>query len=570
MSMNRALLAAPLALLVMLLYLSSCGDREGTGANLSANDPGPTAESETNLSGTDRAPTLEPDANLSVLNRAVTADPESLDPQKGRSIQSADVLRDIGEGLLGYSASGELIPASAERWSISDDGLVYTLTLREGLKWSNGEAVTAEHFVNAFRRLVDPATAAFYAGQVNVIENADAIIAGKEEPSKLGVSAPDERTVEIRLVQPTPYMLYLLTHPSTFPVNPTALQQHGEDFIKPGNLVSNGPYVLEARQPGAVVTLRRNEHFWNAANVDIDIVRHHVVKQEMTELNRFRAGELDMTSNVPPEAFETVKEEFPDELRISPALGVYYYGFNLTKPPFKDNPKLRQALSMAVDRELIVERITARGELPAWSWVPPGVDNYTPPQLTYSKLSQDERNAIAKSLYNQAGYDETNPAKIELRYNTSDTHRRIALAVQAMWAEVLGVETTLINEEFQVLITNMREREVTQVFRSSWSGDYTDAVTFLGIMVPGETWNLPGYDNAEYGELMEAAARQTDLQRRRLYLEEAERVLLADHAVLPLYFFVSDQLVSQRVRGWQDNPLNYHYSQYLSLVDTEE
>jgi oligopeptide transport system substrate-binding protein len=211
----------------------------------------------------------------------------------------------------------------------------------------------------------------------------------------------------------------------------------------------------------------------------------------------------------------------------------------MTKPPFADNPELRQALSMAIDREVLVAAITGRGEAPAYSWVPPGIDNYEPVQLPYAELSQPERNAIAQSLYRKAGYSKDNPLRFELRYNTSDTQQRIALAVQAMWRKVLGAEAQTVNVEFQVLLDQMREREVTRVFRSSWFGDYNDANTFLAIMQSDSAANMPGYSNPEYDELMRSAGEQLDLDRRRLYLEEAERVLLADHAVIPLYFYVS-------------------------------
>ncbi|MEM9400972.1 MAG: peptide ABC transporter substrate-binding protein [Pseudomonadota bacterium] len=540
MKLNRYFLAAPFALLVLVLALSSCEQRDAA------------------------------EETPSFLNRALNSDPDSLDPQRARSTQSADVIRDLGEGLLGYAADGELVAASAERWTVSEDGLLYTFTLRDGLRWSNGEPVTAEHFVFALRRLVNPETAAFYAEQISVVVNAAAITAGDMPVESLGAEALDARTLQLRVEQPTPVFLYLLTHPSTFPVNPEVLQQHGDDFTDPENYVSNGAYRLESREIGSVITLTRNKYYWNAANVAIERVRHHVVADEMSEINRYRAGELDMTSTVPTAYFEQAKIDFPDELRVAPTLAVYYYGFNMTQPPFADNPALRQALSMAVDRDQLVNKVTARGELPAYSWVPPGVDNYTPPEFAYSNLTQEERNEMAQSLYRQAGYSESNPLKVELRYNTSDVHRRIATAVTAMWSDVLGVETQLIGEEFRVLLQNIREGEITQVFRSSWTGDYTDAVTFLGIMAPGATWNLTGYDSEEYGELIAQAAAQTDMQARRLYLEEAERVLLRDHSVVPLYFYVSKQLVSPRVLGREDNPLNYHYSQYLSLVDTEE
>ncbi|MFQ5610288.1 MAG: ABC transporter substrate-binding protein, partial [Woeseiaceae bacterium] len=240
-------------------------------------------------------------------------------------------------------------------------------------------------------------------------------------------------------------------------------------------------------------------------------------------------------------------------------------GFNLTKPPFRDNPDLRRALSMVIDRDVLVEKITGRGESPAWSWVPPGIDNYVPPQLGYAGMTQEERNNAARGLYRAAGYTEESPLKIEFRYNTSAAEERIAIAVQSMWKDVLGVETTLVNEEFQVLLSNLREKEITQVFRGSWIGDYNDATTFLNLMAGEDPSNMTGFASDEFDGLMNRAASQVDPDRRRLYLEEAERVALEAHAVIPIYFYVSKALVAPEVRGWEDNVLNYHYSQHLSL-----
>ncbi len=508
-----------------------------------------------------------PHPDLSVLDRGLPSDPESLDPQKARSLQSGDVLRDIGEGLVSYSATGELVPGAAERWTMSDDGLTYTFTLRADARWSNGDPVTAADFEFALQRLADPATAAVYAQAIGTIANARAITAGELPPAELGVRAVDERTLVIELEQNTPYLLGLLTHPSTFPVHRASLEANGDDFTRPGKLLSNGAYVLDAWVPGSVLTLSRNENYWNNVATAIDVVNHHVVPQEVTELNRYRAGELHVTSNVPPDSFEQVRAERPDELRISPYLAVYYYGFNLTKPPFADSPELRQALSMAIDRETLVKNVLGRGEAPAYSWVPPGVANYEPVRFGFAELSREDRHALARTLYRQAGYGPDNPAGVELRYNTSDTQQRVALAIQSMWRDVLGVETTLVNEEFQVLLANMREGEVTQVFRSSWMGDYNDAHTFLGLLQSGNPSNMPRYVSEEYDSLMERAAQQIDPDRRRLYLEEAERVLLDDHPVIPIYFYVSKHLVSPEVRGWGDNVLDYHYSQHLSLAE---
>jgi oligopeptide transport system substrate-binding protein len=480
------------------------------------------------------------------------------------------VLRDIGEGLVSYDAAGEMIPATAARWEISADGLTYTFFIRPEARWSSGDPVTAADFVFGLQRLVDPATAAFYAAELGNVVNAADIVAGRLEPAELGVAAMDERTLVISLVRPTPYLLSLLTHPSTFPVHRGSIERHGEAFARAGNLVSNGAYLLADWEPGAVIELHRNTHYWNDAETSIDVVRHHVVTQEAAEFNRYRAGEIHITSSVPPENFDQIRADYADELHIVPTLGVYYYGFNMTKPPFADNPDLRQALSMAIDREVLVDAITGRGEAPAYSWVPPGVENYEPVQLPYADLSQQERNAIAQNLYRKAGYSAENPARFELRYNTSDTQQRIALAVQAMWRNVLGAQAQIVNVEFQVLLDQMREREVTEVFRSSWFGDYNDANTFLAIMRSDSAANLPGYANPEFDALMRSAGEQLDLDRRRLYLEEAERVLLADHVVIPLYFYVSKHLVKPEVEGWQDNILDYHYSKHLSLGAAEQ
>ncbi len=507
----------------------------------------------------------EPDGPANVLQRGTPSDPETLDPHKARSVQAAEILRDLGEGLAGYTANGELVPAAAERWEVSDDGLTYTFHLRDGLKWSNGDPLTAEHFVAGMRRLVSPATAAFYAQMLVDLENAGGIVSGDIPVSMLGVEAVDEKTLVMRLTQPTPYLVSLLTHPSTFPIHPDSLEAHGDNFARPGNFISNGAYVLDAWVPGSLVALRRNEHYWNDAATAIDAVNYHVVVQNTSELNRYRAGELHITSTVPPDSFAQVRAEYGDQLRIAPYLGVYYYGYNLTQPPFAGNLALREALSMAIDREQLAGKVLGRGEEAAYSWVPPGVHNYTPVQMSFASLAKDEREKLARARYKEAGYGPDKPLEVEVRYNTNDTNKRIAVAIQSMWREVLGVEATLINEEFQVLLANMRDATVTQVFRSSWLGDYNDAHTFLSVLQDGNPANMPRYANAEYDQLMARAAAQIDPERRRLYLEEAERVMLADHPLIPLYVFVSKHLVSPAVEGWGDNVLDYHYSQHLSL-----
>jgi oligopeptide transport system substrate-binding protein len=503
----------------------------------------------------------------SILNRGTGAEPESLDAHKARTTQAGDVQRDLGEGLVGYLATGELVAAAAESWETSADGREYTFQLRDSARWSNGDIVTADDFVYSFRRLVDPKTAAFYAQFIGDIVNAREITRGEKQPDELAVKATGQFELVITLSNPVPYFLELLTHPATFPVHRVSIETHGNAHALPGNLVTNGAYKLQAWIVGSFIELVRNEHYWNNAATAIDKVRHHVTPQPQAELNRYRAGELDTTSTVAAESFARMREERPDELHVSPALATYYYGFNLSQPPFADNPELRAALSMAIDREIIATSIVGRGEPPAYGFVPPGVNNYSPRELSYADMPVEQRHAKARELYREAGYSAAQPLQVQLRYNTSEAHKRIAIAVQAMWREVLGVETTLINEEFQVLLSNIRAAAITQVFRTAWTGDYSDAHTFLTVLESNNPSNMPGFKNSEYDELMQRAALQTDMSRRQIYLEEAERLMLAEHPIIPLYHLVNKSMVSPRVAGWGDNVLNYHYSQHLSLVE---
>lgn len=499
------------------------------------------------------------------LHRGLGSAPDSFDPHKARSVQAATVLRDIGEALLTHTPGGELTGGAAETWSVSDDGLVYRFRLRETARWSNGEPVTAADFVYSFRRLVDPATAAFYAKSAIPIANAAAILAGELPPAALGVRAVKARELEIRLARATPYFLSLLAHTSTQPVHSQGVERHGDAFTRPGQLVTNGPYRLLRAAAASLVVIERNPHYWNASATAIAEVHYHVLIQPAAQYNRFRAGELDIADSVPTESFASIQARFPDELKVAPRLAVYYYGFNLTRPPFAGNRELRAALSMAIDRDVLVERITGRGEVPAYSLVPPGIPGYVPPTLPSAGLTREDRLVRARRHYRAAGYSKEQPARIELRYNSSDTHQRIAEAVQVMWRDALGVATELINEEFQVLLANMRAREVTQVFRSSWSGEYPDAHTFLSIQESADASNLTGFSSAEYDGLMQRAAAQTDPDIRRRLLEQAERVLLAEHPLIPLYYYVSKYLVSRDIEGWQDTILDYHYSHHLSF-----
>lgn len=516
-------------------------------------------------SATDAADATRRTDDLVTLRRGNGPEPDTLDPQRARTDAAFNILRDAFEGLTAVGPDGDAAPAAAESWTVSADGLEYAFRLREGLRWSSGDPLVAADFVAGMRRLVDPATASPYAQALAPVRNATAIVSGEMPVDSLGVSAPDERTVVIHLATPAPYLPGLLAQPGTFPVHGPSLEEHAAEYARPGRLVSNGAFVLKDWVVGSHVVAERNTAYWNDAGTAIDRVEYLHHDDPSVEFRQYRSGELDVTYVVPPGQFAWIKANLPGELHVSPQLSVYYYGFNLTRPPFKDDPGLRRALSLVVDRERLTTAVTGVGEAPGYGWVPPGVANYTPQQFDYATRPWEERVAEARELYRRSGYSDERPLRVEIRYNSGEVHNRLAVAVAAMWKETLGVESSLYAEEFKALLQSIQARTDTQVFRSSWVGDYNDAFTFAQLLQSDFGINLTGYSSPRYDELLAAATREAGPARRRALLEEAERVMLADHPVLPLYFYVNKHLVKPQVRGWSDNVMNVQYSKDLRV-----
>lgn len=501
----------------------------------------------------------------STLHRGNYLEPESLDPQRARGAEAANILRDLFEGLTREAADGRILPGQAERWTVSENGLRYTFYIRDEARWSNGDPVTAEDFAAGLRRALAPDTGSPYAHSLSLVHNASDILAGKLAPEALGVSTPDDKRLEILLDAPAPYLLGLLAHHSTYPVHRASLEKFGERFTRPGHLISNGAYVLRDWQVNARITLEKNPHYWDAGNVRIDKVLYYPIEDEEAEFNRFRAGELDVTQTIPLRRFDWLREEMPESLRIAPYLSTYFYGFNLAKPPFREAPGLRRALALVVDRDIIANKVLGRGEIPAWSLTPPGIDGYSSPRPDYAEWSMEKRIAEARKLYAAAGYSSAKPLRVELRYNTGDTHKQVAVAVASMWQKALGVSTELVNEEWRVFLQNRRQGEVTQVFRAGWVGDFNDPISFLQLLQSDSGVNDYAYSNPEYDDLLERAAATADPRGRLELLQQAEALMLADHPILPLYVYVSKHLVQPRVGGWQDNVLDHHASRDLFL-----
>jgi len=498
-----------------------------------------------------------------VVVRGNGDEPSTLDPHRALGVPAAHILRDLFEGLTTEDPEGKVIPGAALRWNISRDARTYTFYLRRDLVWSNGEPLDANDFVYSLRRAAAPETASAGANALLPILNAREVLAGELPAEELGISLLDEYTLQITLTGPTPYFLSLLTSPVAFPVNRANVEEYGERFARPGNLVSNGAFVLADWKPRVSIELSRNPNFREADQVLVDRVVYVHTEELAAEVKQFRLGELDWTHEVPNNQFRWLQKNYPDELQVSPWMGSYFFGYNLTQEPFVDNPALRQALILAIDRAIITDKVTQFGEKPSFSLVPPGIDGYVPFAPHYADWSQDERDHEARRLFEQAGYGEDRPLRVEIRYNTSDNNKKIALAVASMWKQVLGVTSTLVSEEFRVFLQNREQKVITEVFRAGWISDYNDPYSFLEMFRTGHPRNDYGYSNSSFDALLDEVGTERVRARRERLMFEAERVLMADSVIIPVYSYVTKRLVNPHLRGWQPNVMDHHLSRYM-------
>ncbi len=446
------------------------------------------------------------------LRRGNGSEPDSIDPQLARMEASMTILRDCYEGLVSMAPDGSPIAGAAESWSVSEDGRRYTFRLRPAARWSNGDRLVAEDFVAAFRRLVNPATASQYALMLEPVVNAAEIVAGRKPPESLGVSAPDAATLVVELAEPSPYFIAMLSHPSTFPVHRATLAAKPKEFARPGDAVTNGAFAPSAWEIGSHILAVRNTNYWNDAANRIDAVRYVHVADPVTELTRFRAGDLDVTYTVPPGEVARLERELPGQLHIAPHVGVYYYGLALDLPPFKDAAKLR-AGTRDGGRPRSAGAAGAGRRRAAGLWLgAAGRRRLRAAAVRLGGPRRAARIAEAKRLYKEAGYSAERPLTVELRYSKSPLHDRIALAVTSMWREQLGAKVSLRAEDFRVLKHAIDAREAP-LFRGSWIGDYNDAYSFLQILKGGFGINLPRYESDAYDAALETAAAATGDER---------------------------------------------------------
>jgi len=420
--------------------------------------------------------------------------------------------------------------------------------------------VIAGDFVRAWRRVVDPKTGSPVADVLRPVEFAAEIIAGALPPQQLGITAPTDDKLIVQLHQPASYFPQILTHSATFPIKAPATRNGAAV-----NLVSNGPYVISKWIPGGHLEAHRNPFYWDSSHLHFDSIIYESQSNEDTEFNLYRAGQLDLTANVPVNALPIIKQRYARDLVVEPYLGVYYYLFNLRSGPLKYSMALRKALTLAIDRAVLRRTLLPLGQEPAYSLIPPGTYNYDLQSWSWKSGSRELMQQEARQLYNSSGYTKENPLRLRLLINSSPSLKRMAVAVAAMWSEVLGVRCDIVEEEYRVFLDSRQSPEKWDVLRLGWTADFNDASNFLELFRTHSPNNDSGYSNDIFDRLLDEAANCANPTQRKGILEKAERVLLADYPIAPIYYYSSKRLVRPVLQGIDHNPLNRIYSKHIYI-----
>ncbi|WP_377297567.1 peptide ABC transporter substrate-binding protein [Rhizobium sp. SGZ-381] len=504
-----------------------------------------------------------------VLHRGNSGEPQTLDYAHISIDIESFVVKDLFEGLTIYDAKGEIVPGAAESWTVSDDGTVYTFKLRDNAKWSDGSAVTAEDFLFSLRRVEDPKTAAGYANILYPIKNAQKVNKGELPVDQLGVKAVDAKTVEITLERPTPFFLQLLAHQTALPISKANFEKFGDQFVKPGNMVSNGAFKLESHVPNDTLTVVKNDQYWDVANVKLDKVIFYPIDDDAASVRRFEAKEMDLVYNFSADQIKRLRESYGDQVHVNPSLATYYYTFDTREAPYSD-VRVRNALSMAVDRDFLAAEIYSGAQLPAYHLVPPGMEGYGEGAVPdWAALSQIDREDKAVALMKEAGYGEgAKPLNIEIRYNTNANHERVATAVADMWKNTFGANVSLVNLDVASHYAYLQEGGKFNVARAGWTADYADPENFLTLNVGSNvTFNYAKYKNDEFDALMQQSNEERDVAKRMDILKKAEAILSRDQPIAPFMNTANLWLVASRVSGWSDNAVNEHLSKYLNVSE---
>lgn len=495
-------------------------------------------------------------ANAQVLRIGNGGEPGTLDPHRYNLRLEETILNDLFLGLTTMNERGEIVPGSAESWTVTDDGLVWTFQLRKDAVWSDGRQLTAHDFVYGFRRLMDPETAASLAYFLYPIDNAEAVNTGNAPTTALGVRAIDDYVLEIRLSQPFPFLPERLLYPTGYPVPSHVIDEHGEQWVKPGNMVSNGAFVLADWRPQGYIELRKNDNFFDAENVALPQVRYLPMADAVAAYNGYRTGDLDLIGDFPSGEISWAEQNLAEHVNVSPLLSIMYLVFNVTAPPF-DDVRVRAALSLAIDRELIAKRVLKSGEVPSAGFVPAMVAGY-PSASSIPKPDLTE----AKRLLGEAGYGPDRPLEITLRHVSGDEGKRVQVAIASMWRP-LGVKTTLHHAPINVHFADLRQNQF-QVAQAGWFGENNPEHYLELLMSDTGDVNYGRYASEAFDRAMQRAKQTADTTARLSQLYAAEAIGLRDHPVVPLYSVMIRSLVNPRIVGWHQNPRNVHGARYLS------
>ncbi len=520
---------------------------------------------------------------------------ESLDPALVTGVPEGRVVRCLYEGLVIKDPKTLApLPGMAERWEISEDGKTYTFHIREGAHWTNGDEVTAHDFAWSMKRMLDPRTGSKYAYQLWYVVGAKAFTsevhpighdqAGqpRNSPDSVAIRALDDRTLVIELVSPTSFFMELMGFYPVFPVNRRAMEAAREkwprtwkiEWLKPQNIVTNGPWKLHSRRVNDRIRLVKNETYWDAENVAMRTIDVLAMEQAATAQNLYLTGGADLVDKVDD---AVVRELLPrEDFNPKPYLGIYFYRFNVTKPPF-DDKRVRKALNLVLPRELICDEVTKMGQVPAFSFVPPMPLDYTSPESDRGATEGTEEERLAKNavtalaLLAEAGFgpDGKEFPSFSIHYNTSDAHKAIAETITAAWQQHLGLNVKMRNEEWKVYLDTQNNVDY-DVSRSAWIGDYMDPNTFVDLFLTGGENNKTGWGNEEYDSLVHGAVTEIDPSKRLRMLERAEAILMDELPILPIYYYVDQNIAAPRLGGFFPNTGDEHFPKFWYWMDDEE
>lgn len=553
--MNRKLIVLMSVLLVLVMLFTGCSSpADETGDE--------TADGTQNGDATGKK----------ILKTNNSSEPGSLDPALAQGTHESWILENVFEGLMTFNEKGELVEGMAERYEVSEDGLTYTFYIRDGVTWTNGDPVTAHDFEYAWKRALNPETASYYAHILYPIKGAEAYNTGEGSEEDVGVKALDDKTLEVTLETPTAYFLELTAFYTYFPVNKNVVESNPDWAKDPSTYVTNGPFKLVEWKHNDQIILEKNEDYYNADKIKLDGIDLDIIEDQNTAWQKYEGGEYHILVDVPTSVVAQLKAENNPELNIDFQVGTYYYNVNPDIKPF-NNAKVRKALSMAMDREVITENITQGGQIPAYGVVPPGLEDesgndFREVQGNLFEYNPEEAKKLFEEGLKEEGMtvEDFNNQNFVLLFNTSESHKKIAQAVQEMWRTNLGVEIGLENVEFQVKLDREKAGDY-HISRAAWLGDFMDPMTFLDLWWSQSEFNDVKYNNPEYDELIEKAKSTNDQEVRMQAMKEAEKILMEDMPVIPVYFYTQPYTVKPNVTGIVKVPVRYPTITYADITE---